>query len=189
MLFVLQIITTEERVSLGVLISRVSCGDKFALSAIYDKVGGRLLSVAMGIMRDRSLAEDVLSESFIKIVRFADKFKPGTNSYAWLCSIVRNTALNMLKSRNLHQGADIDSFFSLTDGKDFTVNTETALTVNNALKQLKPLQRTVIWLKYFNDMTVREISQELNIAKSTVQDNIKNAEKTLKALLKDIKNF
>lgn len=183
-MILLIVITTEERISLGKLIARVSIGDKSALSAIYDTVGGRLLSVAMGFMRDRPLAEDVLSESFIKIVRHADKFKAGTNSYAWLCTIVRNTALNALKSRKASQGADIDSFFTLTDGKDFTQSTETAITVNTAIKQLEPMQRTVIWLKYFNDMTVREISAELNLAKSTVQDSIKKAERALKILLK-----
>ncbi|MCL2797512.1 MAG: RNA polymerase sigma factor [Firmicutes bacterium] len=176
------LITDAEKDLVSASIPRIAQGDEAALVAVYHAVGGRLLSVAMGITRDIHLAEDAVSESFIKLVRSAGQFRGG-NGYAWLCTIVRNTALNILKSRNLRREADIDGFFSLSGGLDFTKGSETAVMVEDALKKLSKEERLCIWLKYFNDFTVRQIAAESGISKSSVQDLIKKAEKKLKEYL------
>ena len=67
--------------------------------------------VARGVVKDSFLAEDVVQDSFLKIVKNIDKYKKGTNAYAWVCKIVRNTALNALKSSLSHPTEDIDEFF------------------------------------------------------------------------------
>ncbi len=124
-----------------------------------------------------------MHDSFIKIARCAYQFKRGSNGYAWLCKIVRNTALNKIKRENLRRGADIDSFFNITDGMDMAAKTDTVVTVEAAIKTLSKNERTLIWLKYYNDMTVRDIALELKMPKSTVQERIKTAEKKLKEIL------
>ena len=176
------LITESEKDTINKMIPRISKGDEAALLTVYNTVGGRLLSVAMGITRNLQLAEDALSESFIKLVRHADQFKGGSG-YAWLCAIVKNTALNIIKSNQNKQGLDIDSFFSLSDGKDFTESSVNALAVEAALKKLTNQERLCIWLKYFNDYTVREIAAETGISKSSVQDIIKRAERNLREFM------
>ena len=94
------------------------------------------MSVATGYMRNLQLAEDVLQDSLVKTALNAASFKRGTNGYAWLCAIVRNTALNTIKSENRRRGEDIDSFFDLSDGIDNFQNIENANAVQNALKSL-----------------------------------------------------
>jgi len=179
-LFVL--LTDNEKEEINRLILLVAGNDSGALMRIYNSVGGRLLSVAMGVTRNIHLAEDVLSESFIKVVKYANKFKGG-NGYAWLCTVVKNTALTMLKISNAKQGADIDGFFNLTDGKNLAENSDAAIMVENAMKRLSSQERLCIWLKYFNDYTIRDISAETSISKSSVADLIKKAEKKLKEFL------
>lgn len=183
MIAILSIITDYERSRISNLIIYIAGGDEKALAEVYDIAGGRLLSVAMGIMRNINTAQDVLHDSFIKIARCANQFKRGSNGYAWLCKIVRNTALNKIKSENLRRGEDIDSFFNLTDGTDMAEKADTVIAVEAAMKTLLPKERTLIWLKYYNDMTIRQIASELNIAKSTVQEKIKTAESKLKKAL------
>ncbi len=183
MIIIFFTISDEERRELGELIVAVAGGDEGALAAVYSRVGGRLLSVAMGFTRDLYAAQDVLHDSFIKVARYAHQFRRGTNGYAWLCKIVRNTAINKIKSENLRRGIDIDSFFSLSDGQDMAEKSDTAAAVEAALKALLPKERTVIWLKYYNDMTVREIAAELSMPKSTVHELIKAAEAKLKKAL------
>ena len=123
MIIIFFTISDEERRELGELIVAVAGGDEGALAAVYSRVGGRLLSVAMGFTRDLYAAQDVLHDSFIKVARYAHQFRRGTNGYAWLCKIVRNTAINKIKSENLRRGIDIDSFFSLSDGQDMAEKT------------------------------------------------------------------
>ena len=179
-LFVL--LTESERDAVGRMIKLVARGDERALISIYDTVGGRLLSVAMGVTRNLQAAEDAVSESFIKIVNYASQFQGG-NGYAWLCTIVRNTALNILKKEKYRQGEDIDGFFNLSDGRDFASASDTAIEVERAMKVLDSRERLCVWLKYFNDYTVREIAEETKLGKSTVQEVIKRAEEKLKKYL------
>jgi RNA polymerase sigma-70 factor (ECF subfamily) len=79
LLFVL--LNDSEKESITRLVLRVARGDETALIEIYNLVGGRLLSVAMGITRDIHLAEDVLSESFLKISKYAHQFRGGQGYY------------------------------------------------------------------------------------------------------------
>ena len=179
----LSVITDQERDYINRQIEAVKSGDQDALGNLYRVAGGRMLSVAMGLVRDKERAEDVLHDSFIRVVRFADGFKSGTNGYAWLCTIVRNTALNKIRSENLRRAENIDSFFNLSDDGISAEQADRVMTVEAAMKKLEPKERTVIWLKYYNDMTVRTIASELNLPKSTVQSIITVAEKKLKKYL------
>lgn len=184
MLLFLSVITDDEKKELNKLIIMVRGGDKRALSEIYRIAGGRMLSIAMGLMRNKQLAEDILHDSFIKVARFCSQYKENTNAYAWLCTIVRNTALNKIKSENLTRTSDIDEFFNLAADNLTEADSDRVIDIENAMKMLKPRERTAIWLKYYNDMTVREIAKELDMPRSSVGDIILSAEKKLKDILK-----
>lgn len=177
-------ISDEDRLDVNIYIERISKGDTLALSELYRLIGGRLLAIAQGIMRNKYNAEDVLHDSLIKLVRYAKNFKIGTNGYAWICKIVKNTALNKLKSEHLRRAEDIDDIFGLSDGRDYFEVSTSTLDVKNALLKLESKERLIIWLKYYNDMTVREIAAETGMKKTTVQDYIKRAEQKLSKLLK-----
>lgn len=184
MLLVYFSLSDEERSNVNTYINRIAHGEVSALNELYRLMGGRLLSVAQGIMRNKYNAEDVLHDSLIKIVRYAKDFKYGTNGYAWLCKIVKNTALNNLKSQHLRRADNIDDIFGLSDGKDFFETGAVTIDIKNALLKLEPKERLVIWLKYYNDMTVREVAAETGMKKTTAQDLIKKAERKLSELLK-----
>ena len=166
-MFLLAIITDEEREYINSQIAKLKQGDDTAIDKIYRAVGGRMLSVAMGLLRNKQLAEDVLHDSFIKIVRHAKTFRAGTNGYAWLCTIVRNTAINLIKHENIRKSEDIDGFFTIADSSSnlSEERRERAIIVEAAIKRLEPRERTVIWLKYYNDMIVRMIASELQMPK------------------------
>ena len=109
------VIDELERKECGLLIVRLAKGDESALNLIYKNFGPRLFSVALGILRRKEAAEDALQEAFIRIVEYAGTFKDGTNGYAWLCAVVRNTSLNVLKKERVFQCADIDACTHLID--------------------------------------------------------------------------
>lgn len=183
MLFFYFALSEEEKSAINEYIERIAQGDSEALSALYLLLGGRLFSVAQGIMRNKYNAEDVLHDSLIKIVRYAKNFHKGTNGYAWLCKIVKNTALNKIKSEQIRRGENIDDVFGLSDGKDFFETNVATLDIKQALLNLEPKERLVIWLKYYNDMTIREIAAEINMKKTTVQDLLKRTESKLLKML------
>src|SRR5688500_13060876 len=67
-----------------------------------------LYATAMRLTRNRADAEDLVQDTFVKALRFADQFAPGTNLKAWLFTILHNTWRNRL--RDAARGSvDVDS--------------------------------------------------------------------------------
>ena len=56
------------------------------------------------------MAEDIVQESFIRIVQGIKSYRSGTNGYAWVCRIVRNTAINYVRSAGGRRWQSLDEF-------------------------------------------------------------------------------
>ena len=74
-------------------------GDRDALRRLYEREAPRLLGVALRIVRDRALAEDVLHDAFVNIWSRASSFDAGRGEgRGWIFSVVRNAALNRVRA-------------------------------------------------------------------------------------------
>src|ERR687891_2850015 len=67
-----------------------------------------LFAVALRMTRNRADAEDLVQDTFVKALRFADRFTPGTNLKAWLFTILHNTWRNRRRGA-ARETVDIDS--------------------------------------------------------------------------------
>ena len=164
------------------LILAVADGYADCLDGIYAIAGGRMFAVAISVA-GKEFAEDVLHDSFIKIARFARRYKDGSNPYGWLMKIVRNTALDYVRSRKAHTEISTEDFFNLSSLDYSPERRENAIMLEQALAKLDADERKVIYFKYYLDMTVREIAAEMNCGKSSVQRTAERAEQKLKNLL------
>lgn len=82
------------------LLSAVATGDMAAFRALYDLAAGRLLAIAMKILRDREAAEDAVQEAFLRIWRKAGSYDAARGSpLAWMSIIARNAALDHIRRR------------------------------------------------------------------------------------------
>ena len=170
----------NELSNINYALKRISCGDTNGIDIIYNTIGGRMLSVAVGIVKNRQLAEDVIQESFIKIIEKINSFTPNSNGYAWICKIVQNTALNKLKSEKIRNTEDIDEFYNLADKENTSEISENNIMAEKAMEALNAKQRKMIYYKYFMDMTIREIAKKMDIPKSSVHKEIMSAEQIMK---------
>ncbi len=164
------------------LILRVKKGDVSALDGIYILSGKRMFALARGIVGSEADAEDVVSECFLKLAKNAVSYKEG-NACGFLMRMVRNTALDFLRRNKRTAAEDIDEVFSLADERYSPEKREEALFLENAVKALPPLEKKMIYYRYFLDYTVREIAREENIGKSSAERAINRAEEMLKKLL------
>ena len=138
---------------------------------LYKYMGKTMLFVACGVTKDDFLAEDVVQDSFLKIIQNIDQYKKGTNGYSWICRIVRNTAINAVRKSSQAETCLIDEF-------------TTKVLVEKLMNSLyPPIVKQMIYMKYFLDMTVREIAAEVGKSKSYVSKEILKAEKYMKSLL------
>lgn len=164
------------------LILAVAHGHADCLDGIYELAGGQMYTVAASVA-GRDYAEDVLHDSFIKIARFARSYGRGNEPYGWVMKIVRNTALDFLRSRNIHPTVSTDEIFSLSSRDYSPEKKENAIMLETAISKLDTDEKQIIYYIYYLDMTVREIADKLNLSKSAVQRTKDRAEKKLKSLL------
>ena len=166
------------------LILLIAEGDESALEELSRLVSGRMLSIATSILRDRGLAEEVVQDSFVRVIYNARSFKPDTNGYAWICKITQNLALNTLRRERRIATVNIDECFSLATNDDVFETSATHLILKQAMETLTPLERWILYQKYFMDLTVREIAQTVNKSKSAVQRALTSAEEKVRNFFK-----
>lgn len=158
-------------------------GNADAVEGVYLTVGRRMFALAIGIVKNRADAEDVVQESLLKLVRSVSSFREGTNGYAWVMRIVRNTALDRLRSNRRAATEDLDAFFSLADERYSEDRREEALLLENALALLSEEEKRMIYYRYYLDLTVREIARETGMSKSAAARALLRAEEKLRELL------
>jgi RNA polymerase sigma-70 factor (ECF subfamily) len=77
------------------LLARIALKDRTAFDALYARTSSTLFAVAVRIMKNRSEAEDVLQEVFVRVWRRAQSFRPGqAKAMSWLIAITRNLCID-----------------------------------------------------------------------------------------------
>ncbi len=77
-------------------LKELAAGNDSEFGSFYAATKSAMYHIALGILRDRALAEDAMQNAYLKIVGNADKYRGG-NAAAWVGRIARNEALNLKK--------------------------------------------------------------------------------------------
>ncbi|MDO9414405.1 MAG: sigma-70 family RNA polymerase sigma factor [Pseudolabrys sp.] len=92
---------------LAAALNRCATGDRTALRVIYDAEAGRMIGVAMRILKRRDLAEEAAHDAFIRIWRGARGFDASRGTArSWIFAIVRNRALTILRAEGRFESDD-----------------------------------------------------------------------------------
>ena len=157
-------------------------GDRSALQSIYQFESRRLLGVALRIVRDRALAEDVLHDAFMKIWTKAVSFDAlrGT-ARGWIHSIVRNQALSVVRTHGREVSADEEAIEALEAERAphaapmtelFEINADIG-RLDECLQALDAPKRNSILSAYLDGCSHSEIAAKLNAPLGSVKAWIK----------------
>jgi RNA polymerase sigma-70 factor (ECF subfamily) len=164
------------------LIQRIAAGDQLAMRALYARHQVRLYRFLVRIVRDETLAEDLLSDVFLDVWRQAASFEARSSVSTWLLAMGRYKALSALRRR---RDVELDDKMasSLVDPAD---NPETALEKKNTgevlrqcLAGLSPAHGQIIDLVYYHEKSVSEVAEILAIPEATVKTRMFYARKRL----------
>ena len=81
-------------------------GDASAFDEIYNRTRKSVYYVALSILRDKALAEDVMQTTYMRVLKNIQSYALGTNASAWIIKIAKNEAINMKKVRMREQSVD-----------------------------------------------------------------------------------
>ena len=146
---------------------QISFGEDLHLEQVFCVSYRRLVMQLYGVVGDRSEAEDIVQEAFVRAVAAGRRFTETANPEAWL----RTTAINLHRSRwrKLRNFSRIKE--RLAAPQDIP-GLDNRLDVIEALRSLPVKQREVIALHYLADLPVDDIAQELGLAPGTVKSRL-----------------
>jgi RNA polymerase sigma-70 factor (ECF subfamily) len=166
-------ITLEEPVLIEALQQRKAIGAE----ALYDMYSASLLGVIFKIVADREIAEDVLQETLVKIWNSIHQYDATKGRlFTWMVNVARNLAIDKLRSkdfRNHSKNQDIENHVNAIDEQRNTTYKPELLGVKDLVEKLKPEQKKIVELVYFQGYTHVEVSDELEIPLGTVKTRLR----------------
>lgn len=175
------------------LMRRLSYRDLRAFRTLFTRYGNLVYSTALRVLRDPSLAEDMVQEIFLRLWRKPESYAATRGKFAtWLTSVARNRAVDEVRSRNRryrHETAspeEQEREFPGPDTDDPAMSAELAdqrRLILIALQGLPPDQRKTIELAYFGGLTQQEIAERLHQPLGTVKTRIRLGMQKLRAAL------
>jgi RNA polymerase sigma-70 factor, ECF subfamily len=168
------------------LIERIAAGDRLAMRMLFARHQVPLYRWLVRLVRDESLAEDLLSEVFLDVWRRAVSFEGRSSVSTWLLAIARYKALSALRRR---ADAQLDDEFAAAipdpaDDPERTLqNKERDELLHRSLARLSPEHGEVIDLVYYHGKSVKEVAEVVGVAEATVKTRMFYARRKLAELV------
>lgn len=149
------------------LIIEISKGDINSLEKLYRDLGPSVFGLALSILKSKTLAEDVLQDTFVRVKTAAGDYRPGTNGRAWILTIARNIAISIVRSSQYETYAD-EALPREADDTDHMQKSIDSLMLKETLSKLDEQERQIVLLHAVKDLKHREIAEIIDIPLGTV---------------------
>jgi len=183
------------------LIARFQQGDEYAYDLLVKRYRDPLMNFIFRFVNDRTDAEDILQETFLRLYKNKHYYKEIAKFSTWIYTIAGNLAKTELRKRkrrnifSIHNFMSTEKDYELPDTKGTTPDKETNSTITNdeiqkAIDKLSSKFKQVILLRDIQGFSYDEISQIVNVPLGTVKSRVNRArlklQQDLKKILKDI---
>lgn len=172
---------------------RLRSGDKSAFHALVQQYQNRVYNLGLKILWNKEDAEDVLQETFLKVINKIDTFREESDIGTWIYRIATNAALMKLRERRRIRGQmtdieeldnqDIQPSVLNPDAPnpfDELLKKESREILQKAIDSLPDIYRVVFILKDIEHLSTDEISSILNLSHEAVYSRLKRARMQLR---------
>ncbi len=171
------------------LVSLLKVQDQNAFSYLYENYAAALNGIIIRMVEDTQLAEDILQEAFVKIWNnFKQYDETKGRLFTWMINLTRNLTIDTLRSKGYKKQRQIsrdENSVSDYSDKNFSSERFDTIGLRKQLQYLKPDQKVIIDLAYFNGYTQEEISKEMQIPLGTVKTRMRSGIIELRKLLQN----
>jgi RNA polymerase sigma-70 factor (ECF subfamily) len=169
------------------LVWRLNRGDAAALSRVYEKYRDDLLRLAASMLTDRTAAEDVVQDVFVRFAGLARTFRLTGSLKGYLATCAANAARNQLAAGRVREAAELEEAAGIASNAiepdGWAIYSEQFTRVRGAMAELPAEQREVVTLHLYGDLPFREIADWQKTSIKTVQSRYRYALDKLRSLL------
>src|SRR5437879_3209781 len=180
-------IAAPQATSDEMLLEDIAKSGRTSMHVLYSRHNVRVYRFVLRIVRDTTMAEDLVSQVFLDVWRTASQFEGRSQVSTWLLSIARFKALTALRQRR-HEDIDQDDVLEIADDSDTPEasldRSNTSAILRACVAKLSPAHRELINLVYHHDKSVEEVGAIIGIPQSTVKTRMFYARKQLADLIR-----
>lgn len=177
------------------LLSAYLSGDQHAISILIERHSKRVLDYIRMMVKNDELADDIYQETFIKVVRFIDdgRYTDNGKFLSWVLRIAHNQVIDYFRQtkqqNNLTEadaGYDILNTKKLADAsiEDRMVSEQTEADLRKLVDNLPAEQKEVVLMRYFGEMSFKEIAEQTNVSINTALGRMRYALINLRKMIK-----
>ncbi|MCK5737695.1 sigma-70 family RNA polymerase sigma factor [bacterium] len=179
------------------LIKAAINGDRKAQAKIVSDNEQMVYNLSLKLLGNPDDAENILQETFLKVLKSLDTFKGQSSLSTWIYRIATNYGLMHLRKKKrvfvpiedypIDQKQDYSNFYKINqkDPMKDALNSELKEKLDEAVEKLSPKFKTVFMLKDIEGLSLKEISDILDISLPAVKSNLHRARVFLRNELAD----
>lgn len=164
----------------AILLDQIAQGNQDALITLYTQYGNLVFSLAVRVLREPALAEEITQDVFLKLWRQPDRWNPALGQFSsWLLTITRNAAIDRLRRENRQPSlawdaeAEIDDYTLRTSSAADQVAWFDGQLLRKLLRGLPREQAELIELAFFEGYTHSELADRLGLPLGTVKTRLR----------------
>lgn len=162
------------------LIKRMEQGDINAADELIKMFYPEILRYCLWHAPNRSLAEDAVQETFLKVIRYFDRYTHKGRFKPFLYQVAANTCIDM-RRKNGNMALSLDELaidYAYLESGFTDIHSE--MVMKQLVSSLPNDLQEIVLLRFGQDLTIREIAQVVNLPLRTVQSRLRSALKKLK---------
>lgn len=177
---------TQQKVTDQVLLGRYQMGQREAISQLIERHSRRVRDYIRMMVQDADVAEDLFQETFIKAVRVIDEGRYTDNGrfLSWVLRIAHNIVIDYFRSRKQERevnekeaGYDLLGSLRIAEGnvEDRMVSSQIERDIRRLVALLPEEQRQVVEMRYYSDMSFKEIAEQTGVGINTALGRMRYA--------------
>lgn len=161
------------------LIKELKKGEEEAYRELVDIYGNKLLRTCFLMIKDEKEAEDIVQETFIKVFKYIKGFKGNSSLYSWIYKIAKNIIRDRYRNKVMTITYE-DYNFGKEDIEEIVINKENKEVLKEGLNKINLIYKEVLVLFYFDDFSIKEISEILDEKEGTIKSKLSRGRNILR---------
>lgn len=167
------------------LVKKAKKGNDEAFEELIGSVRRKLYCTAYSYVKNEQDALDIYQETIYKAFTTLKSLKKPEAFQSWITKILIYKAIDFIRKETRHFTTDKEELFAELMNPENIDSIAHSMDLTEAFNHLSPTYKTIILLRYYHDLSIKEIARIMDYPEGTVKSHLNRAKKELRPILKE----